>query len=269
MGRAGQAYVVEDPDGKCYGVFLGVRPNNKKLVNARRETFILPVDWSGDFPVFENGLVPMEPKLKMPKGVENRTGQGGFFPNGNFTFRDSFTSSPLDFRWIGVRGPREEFAKVTNKGLEITPFATHLKEVKPTATLFHRQQHAQFSAEVTLAYTPNSERDCAGITCYQSEMFYYLFGLTKSGDKTMLLLERVENGKSSIVVSTMIDPSTPITLKVEANGDDYTFSYATKLGSFTTLGGVVSGDILSTNVAGGFTGCLIGLYATSANDVKL
>ncbi len=27
------------------------------------------------------------------------------------------------------------------------------------------------------------------------------------------------------------------------------------------------GDILSTNVAGGFTGCLIGLYATSANDI--
>jgi xylan 1,4-beta-xylosidase len=31
------------------------------------------------------------------------------------------------------------------------------------------------------------------------------------------------------------------------------------------VGGTVSGDILSTDVAGGFTGCLLGLYATSAN----
>ena len=33
-----------------------------------------------------------------------------------------------------------------------------------------------------------------------------------------------------------------------------------------SLGGKVSGDILSTNVAGGFTGAMVGLYATSAND---
>jgi len=31
----------------------------------------------------------------------------------------------------------------------------------------------------------------------------------------------------------------------------------------------VSGDILSTDVAGGFTGALIGLYATSANDIVI
>lgn len=38
---------------------------------------------------------------------------------------------------------------------------------------------------------------------------------------------------------------------------------------FKNLGGTVSGDILSTDVAGGFTGSLIGLYATSANDIQL
>ncbi|WP_158618349.1 beta-xylosidase family glycoside hydrolase, partial [Flavobacterium bomense] len=37
---------------------------------------------------------------------------------------------------------------------------------------------------------------------------------------------------------------------------------------FVTVGGTVSGDILSTDVAGGFTGCLLGLYATSANDAQ-
>jgi len=33
------------------------------------------------------------------------------------------------------------------------------------------------------------------------------------------------------------------------------------------LGEPVSGAILSTDVAGGFTGCLIGLHATTANDI--
>jgi alpha-N-arabinofuranosidase len=36
--------------------------------------------------------------------------------------------------------------------------------------------------------------------------------------------------------------------------------------SYHNLGGTVSGDILSTDVAGGFTGNLIGLHATTNND---
>ncbi len=47
---AGHADLVEGPDGKYYGVFLAIRPNEKGRVNIGRETFILPVDWSGEFP---------------------------------------------------------------------------------------------------------------------------------------------------------------------------------------------------------------------------
>ncbi|MEN6588702.1 MAG: hypothetical protein ABFC30_03450 [Proteiniphilum sp.] len=32
------------------------------------------------------------------------------------------------------------------------------------------------------------------------------------------------------------------------------------------MGGMISGDILSTDVAGGFTGNMIGLHATTRND---
>lgn len=99
---AGHADLVEGPDGKYYGVFLGIRPNNTDKVNIGHETFILPVDWSGTFPVFENGLVPIDPKQKMPKGAVNNTGENGFLPNGNFTFSDDFTSTKLDYRWIGL-----------------------------------------------------------------------------------------------------------------------------------------------------------------------
>ena len=59
---AGHADLVEGKDGKYYAVFLGIRPNEKDRVNIGRETFMLPVDWSGEFPVFENGLVPLEAK---------------------------------------------------------------------------------------------------------------------------------------------------------------------------------------------------------------
>lgn len=266
---AGHADLVEGPNGKYYGVFLAIRPNEKGLVNTGRETFILPVDWSGEYPVFENGLVPLACKLKMPAGVENKTGKDGYFPNGNFTFADKFTSNNLDLRWIGLRGPREDFISVNKKGgLKITPFTTQIKEVKPTSTLFYRQQHSHFTATTTMEYRPESADALAGLTCYQNENFNYVFGVTKKDKDYVLLLAKTEKGKTSIIATTKIDAKKPVSLQVEAKGNDYRFNYAVDNGAFTNLGGTVSGDILSTDVAGGFTGALIGLYATNGNTIK-
>ncbi|MBD0280559.1 MAG: family 43 glycosylhydrolase, partial [Flavisolibacter sp.] len=265
---AGHADLVEGPNGKYYGVFLGIRPNEKDRVNIGRETFILPVDWSGEFPVFENGLVPLKHKLKMPAGAKNQTGQNGFFPNGNFTFTDNFTAKNPDFRWIAMRGPREDFISTGKNGLQITPYAKSIKEVAPISALFHRQQHNAFEATATVQYAPASEKDLAGIACYQSERFNYVFGITKKGADNYIVLARTERGTTSVVASEKIDVRKPVQLQVEAQGDNYKFNYSTNKQNYKNIGGTVSGDILSTNVAGGFTGSLIGLYATSANDIQ-
>ncbi|WP_435132302.1 glycoside hydrolase family 43 protein [Formosa sp. A9] len=269
---AGHADIVEGPNGQNYGVFLAVRPNEKHRVNTGRETFILPVDWSGIFPVFENGLQPLEPKLAMPVGVENQVGKNDFFPSGNFTFTDDFTAKQLDYRWIGLRGPREEFVNKTTNGLKITPFDTNIKEVKPTSTLFYRQQHNTFSFSTTLNYKPKSEHDLAGVVALQNEGSNYVFGVTRYNNKYFFVLQKNSwpnrQGKiiSTIVASKEIELNKPIKLQIKAEGDNYEFNYAINGAGYTNLGGIVSGDILSTDVAGGFTGCLLGLYATSAND---
>ena len=260
---AGHADLVETPTGEYYGVFLGIRANNEGLVNTGRETFILPVEWDGEFPVFVNGLIPLTPKLKLPQGAINQTGQNGYFPNGNFAFIDTFDTPQLDHRWIAVRGPRETFANLTAHGLEITPNPVAVNERKPISALFHRQQHKTYSATTTLDYQPQSEQDIAGLICYQNEAYNYTFGLTKEGEQDCLILLRTENGITSQIAKDYIALNGPIHLQVEANENNYRFNYAFDDEPLTNLGGTVSGDILSTNVAGGFTGSLIGLYASS------
>lgn len=273
---AGHADLVKGPGDKYYGVFLAVRPNEKNRVNTGRETFILPVDWSGEFPVFENGLIPLEPKLKMPQGTtENKTGKEGFFPNGNFTFNDNFTSNKLDNRWIGLRGPREKFTAITKKGLQINPFETNIKDLKPTSTLFYRQQHNRFLLTTTIDYKPKSNKDLAGVVALQNEGSNYVFGITMKDKDYYVVLQKNQKTRrdlainSTIVASAKIDLKKSVQLQMKANGDDYEFGYSVNGTDFVNVGGVVSGDILSTDVAGGFTGCLLGLYATSTNDAQL
>ncbi|MFC4164172.1 glycoside hydrolase family 43 protein [Epilithonimonas zeae] len=264
---AGHADLVEGRNGQWYGVFLAIRPNEKGRVNHGRETFILPVDWSGTYPVFQNGLVPMKPKLKMPQGVQNQTGQNGFFPNGNFTYNDKLTDKNLDFRWIAMRGPRENFITTTKTGVKVNPMETNIKALAPISSLFHRLQHEDFETSVTLDYKPKSEKELAGITLYQSETFNYVFGITKKDKDFYIVLERTEKGASTLVASEKISLGKTIKFQVTGEKDNISFNYATDGKNFKNLGGPVSGDILSTDVAGGFTGSLIGLYSTSSNDI--
>ncbi|TJZ53362.1 glycoside hydrolase family 43 protein [Sphingobacterium olei] len=266
---AGHADLVQTPEGEWYGVFLAVRPNEKKRVNTGRETFILPVDWSDEWPVFEGGMEPLKPSIHMPKGAKNEMNTGAYFENGNFTFIDKFEGKGLDLRWIALRGPRDKFVVEGKAGLIIKPFEVSIREQKPISALFYRQQHMVFTTEVEMNYTPRSESDLAGITCLQSEAFNYVFGVTKSGNDYYLVLERTEKGSAQVVAKEKLTESGKIRLRVHAEGDNYQFSYASIDSDYKNIGGTVSGDILSTDIAGGFTGSMIGLYSTSANDVKL
>lgn len=92
--------------------------------------------------------------------------------------------------------------------------------------------------------------------------------MTKKDKDYLLVLAKTAKGQTTIVASTKIDVEAPVSLQVVADGNDYCFNYAVEGGEYTNLGGTVSGDILSTNVAGGFTGSLIGLYATLTNDIR-
>ncbi|WP_262919939.1 beta-xylosidase family glycoside hydrolase [Niabella hibiscisoli] len=165
----------------------------------------------------------MKPKLKLPKGVANQTGKNGFFPSGNFTYNDNFTASNLDYRWIAMRGPREEFITTVPKGgVRIQPFEANIKAIAPVSALFHRQQHASFEAAVTMNYVPGSGKDLAGIVCYQGEAFNYVFGITKKENDYYLVLAKNARERqagpprqgsivpSTIIASTKVDVRKPI-----------------------------------------------------------
>ncbi|NQD71927.1 glycoside hydrolase family 43 protein [Sphingobacterium shayense] len=266
---AGHADLVEGHTGEWYGVFLAVRPNNAQQVNTGRETFILPVDWSGEWPVFEGGMDPLKPTVRMPKGVKNLQHTDGYFPNGNFVFADALSAKELDDRWVALRGPRETFLQISDQGTYLRPYPVDISEKKPISALFYRQQHNTFSAEVQMSYSPRSQNDMAGLTCLQSERFNYVLGVTLLDEQPYIVLTRAENGQTKIIAKEQLSKTDLVGLKVSADGDKYQFSYAESGSAYKNIGSTVSGDILSTDVAGGFTGAMIGMYSTSANKSKL
>lgn len=280
---AGHADLVDTPDGQWYAVFLGIRPNEKSQVATGRETFLLPVDWSGDFPVYQNGCLPMDMKVKVA-GKENKRNNGEYFPSGNWTFNETFQQWPLDYRWLAMRGPREEFiaqktgkANDVNTGLVINPSSNKITDVAPISALFHRQQHSSYTVETTLLYTPKKAGEEAGLCLYQSEKFNYTFVVALKDKQTVLRIVRTEAGRaanantgdpnkrqavSTVIAEEPVNTKFPVNLRIVAQGDKLQFFHCEAQRAFQKIGPDLSGDILTTDVAGGFTGNLIGLYAT-------
>ena len=48
---AGHADMVQTPGGDWVSVFLACQPYSENYFNTGRQTFFLPVDWSGEWPV--------------------------------------------------------------------------------------------------------------------------------------------------------------------------------------------------------------------------
>ena len=95
-----------------------------------------------------------------------------------------------------------------------------------------------------------------------------MFSVLQKRKKTTIWYSNVTKAaKSTVLASTVIDVKKPIQLQVNGDGDNIQFNYSVNKTDFVNLGGKLSTDILTTNVAGGFTGAFVGLYATINNDI--
>jgi xylan 1,4-beta-xylosidase len=86
-----------------------------------------------------------------------------------------------------------------------------------------------------------------------------------NGQSVVQLEKHAGPGAGSIVATAPVhvDGTQPLYLKIRGQGGTYDFSYATRPDEWQLLSGNADGTILSTKVAGGFVGTMLGLYAYS------
>jgi xylan 1,4-beta-xylosidase len=258
----GHADLIQTHEGEWWAVFLGTRPyDGRDMFNTGRETFLLPVEWQNGFPIILRKGEPV-PTVVNKNGLQSQTS----YLTGNFTYEQQFNDSTLDHSWVFVRTPQEKFHTISEGRLSIHPLAVNIEEAKSSAVLMRRQQHAQFSVETQLSFSPATEAYFAGMTLFQNEKHQFLFGKTWIDGKENLVLYRIEKDEKEVLASQVLEgkeAKASIKLKVEGNGSEYDFLYSTDGKVWNILVENADASILSTQVAGGFVGTMIGLYATS------
>lgn len=260
---AGHADLVETPEGDWYAVFLACRPCEGKFENLGRETFLMPVRWNSDgFPYMTEGdeTVPLISKVKGAKRGKDVT-------FGNFSYRDDFKADKLSLDWFSLRGPVDHWASLTANSGYLTMKCADVKssEKKVPAFLARRISHHKFECETGMEFNPVAVGEKAGLVLFKDVTHQYMLCVAMTAEGKQVQVIRVgEGGKEESVAFSPIKKSDDdIRLKIVSRGLYFDFYYAKAKGKWLPLATDVDAGYLSTKNAGGFTGTVIALYASS------
>jgi alpha-N-arabinofuranosidase len=241
LQAVGHGDLIEDFAGNYWMVHLGFRVNEEyqNYHHLGRETFLTPVTFNenGFFTTGENGTATLEV-------ITDR-------------LPDSLIQKPVkaDKNYIYLRNPHKENYIITDE--KITLIGTNVTLDDADSPTFLGLRQLEFDAVIT-ANVKLIGNGTAGITLYMDEDHHYDLELEKTG-----------NGVCGCSLINIGDVKDYYKNCVEINDDNANLKIIAKPSEYVfyineTVIGKAQARYLSSEVAGGFTGVIIGLYAENA-----
>ncbi|MBZ9645848.1 glycoside hydrolase family 43 protein [Streptomyces sp. PSKA30] len=270
--NTGHGDLVQAHDGTWWMVLLGTRPRGDTPMyhGMGRETFLAPVRWEDEWPL----PGPLELRAQAPALAPHPWPQE---PD-----RDDFDSPALAPCWVSLRRHAPDAARLDERPGHLVLHARGDSLDKPGALFVgRRQRHADCTAR-TAADVAEGGR--GGLTVRLDEAHHYE---VEVGDGMVRAVARIGPLRHAIAEQAVL--SGPLTLRIDVTtsdilpptvtargtGPDATpppglrvggpdtlrLGYETDSGNFEILA-ELDGRYLTTEVAGGFTGRVFGMYAT-------
>lgn len=256
INNPGHADLIRLHNGEWWAVLLATRPDGGNYRNLGRETFAVPVEWEEEWPLFspETGHVEFSyPAPKLKEQIWQKEPDC-----------EPFDSTRLPYAWITVRTPRHEIYSLTKRPgfLRLFLHPNTVKEAVSCSFLGRRQQHMCFFASTVMEFDPVKEGETGGMVLlmnhkYHIRMEYGIFDGCRE-----IRLTRCFDGQDRLISRALWERKT-IYLRILARYQDLNFYYSGDNESWNLLAGQVDGTLLSREVAGGYTGTILGLYASS------
>lgn len=257
---AGHADLVRTPAGDWYALLLASRPYGGDFANLGRETFLARVAWEDGWPVLSPGAGRLEERTEVALAPHP-------WPEPEAV--DHFDAPELDPRWNLLRTPRTELYSLTERPghLRLRLLPETLAEPASPAFVGRRQQHHDFTAETELDFEPTDVGESAGLALLQNHDFHIRLSVdVEAGEKAARVSVR-SGGVETLRAQVPLEPG-PVRLAVRAVGQDYTLLCSQHADRWDKLA-TVDGRLLSSQVAGGFTGAYVGVYATGPAGTAL
>ncbi|MFD9499323.1 glycoside hydrolase family 43 protein [Streptomyces sp. NPDC060035] len=270
--NTGHGDLVQAHDGTWWMVLLGTRPRGDTPMyhGLGRETFLVPVRWEDEWPL----PGPLELRAPAPELSPH--------PWPHEPDRDDFDSSTLAPCWVTLRRHDPAAVRLDERPDHLVLHARADSLDKPGALFVGRRQRDPDCSARTLVAVDDG--GCAGLAVRLDEAHHYQ---VETGDGTVRAVARIGPLRHTVAEQSL--PPGPVTLRIDVTTKDVLpptvtvrdtnpeapappglrvggpdtlrLGYETADGAFEVLA-ELDGRYLTTEVAGGFTGRVIGMYAT-------
>ena len=277
--NAGHADLIDTAAGEWYAVFLASRLIGGVSKNLGRETFIVPVEWEDEWPLFSPESGKVEWKYSLPEGLV-------WSPVKKDPVRDEFDSPQLRMDWCFWGSHGEQFPVMTEQGLKLPCLtqaladplrALSMEAERPQnnslAFVCRRrlQPHCRFSCK--MRFTPVND-ESAGIAIVQAMNHQFHLELARENGQTVVqLLQYTADydlqpyfpGFTSTTNRTLLGCSPfdgeEIILEMELDENRYVFRYGTDEKDLAELA-CADGAVINPEKVGCMVGEMLGLYAS-------
>ena len=235
----GHADLVDDGNGNWYMLMLACRPE-KGYTLMGRETFIADVKWEDGWPVVNAGVGYLQ--------MVN-------LQNEKYKHKYELHKDKLPLDMLMLRSDCKDRVKVFDEYIRLYMKKETMTQTLNPAFVGIRQQHKNFQFTVE-CNNSCEENEFAGIVYMQNEKEQVRLEITKDKIKAI----DVQNGEENIISVNNLNQKN-IKLKVQVYGLNASVLYEEN-GSWNVLASNIDLRHLSTEKAGGFTGCVVGVYAS-------
>lgn len=247
----GHGDLIEDEKGDYFMVCLGFRQSGEwqPFHHLGREIFLAPVFWEdGWFTAGDNGVVNEWMEMNLSAAEQK------------MSYDVELSAMNLSHpRWCYLRDYHKENYEYENGVLKLRGTALTLEEADTPTFIGVRQSEFETSLKITVS----GEAAEAGITFYMDESEHYDLAVVQ-GEAGKKVMARVKVGDAQAVLQMVDVVEDEVQLEVESTPAEYHF-YCQTAGERTYLGKART-KYLSSEVAGGFTGVVMGIYAIDADE---
>lgn len=240
----GHGDFVQAKDGSWWIVFLAYRNYGGSYHHIGRETCLAPVEWKkGQWPVINGGnpidtvmqvktLAPQLPRQTETKPVE----------------------------WLYIQNPIPENYEHIGQGFRLHATERSLTDNQQPTFMGRRQESAVFSMETELDASKLSFGCKAGLSVYQIHDGHMEISVEKymTGTVAVVMNYQVKTLKGETMAEAGQEDN--VRLRIASDGNSYRFEYALN-GLPWQLLAEHDCPLLSTEMVGGFTGAIVGMYA--------
>lgn len=268
----GHSDMIMTVDGSWYMVMLAVRPK-EGYTNIGRETFLTKVEWEDGWPVVNPGVGLLTDTLEVdlpewnpeedPESYTYREKlihtQPGMDKEYDFV-QMAQSNKSLGMEFVQLREPNDNMYQLDTESnaLRIYPGTDKMTDCGNPSFLAIRQSHHKCRVEITMDYNNLKTGDEAGIVLLQNNLYQIRCAYCDGVVQVIM----VQNGVSKIIAKKYYE---------EADRKEKKIVFWMKLednrAAFACNGETLIDDVdiheLSTEVAGGFVGCTIGMYSTT------